>query len=273
MPSDSKYHKHVTATLKSLTAGKTDEHGFLLPRPGTTNTLSLRVSKASLDRALRFLNAVIEILEAEGFFLTVTGERHRTVAKVFGQEVQFTVVEKLREKGRREVKEYHWTKTVIDYQPSGRLEFRVGSPDWSPTRVLRDGKRQQLENLVPEAVGAIMRKARDLRIREEQSKQEEIERQQRAKERAILAEQIRKEEDKLKQLEGWVDAWWRAKQMREFISELEKNWAAEGHDLSPEATNGQRLAWMKQQADRLDPFISTKPESVLDRKRELGAWY
>jgi hypothetical protein len=57
--------------------------------------------------------------------------------------------------------------------------------------------------------------------------------------------------------------------MREFIAELEKMWQAEGHDLSPGAAKGQRIVWMKAQADRLDPMIPGPP-SILDRKGELG---
>jgi hypothetical protein len=34
---------------------------------------------------------------------------------------------------------------------------------------------------------------------------------------------------------------------------------------------GQRIAWMKQQADRLDPMIPSPP-SILDRKGELSRW-
>ena len=270
--SEPKYHKLVAATRKSLAGAKTDEHGFLVPRL-STNSLDARVSPGTLDRALKFLNCVIEVLQAEGFCLTVTGGRHGTIATVFNQAVQFSVVEKMKETGRRQVKDYFWTKTIIDYEPSGKLEFRVGSQSWYTCRTLRDGKKRQIENQIPEAIGAIMRERRDLRIREQRKKQEEIERQQRAKERIVLSEQIREEEGKVKQLEGWVDAWLRAKQMRDFISELEKKWTGEGRDLSPEGTSGQRIAWMKQQADRLDPLISTKPKSVLDHKGELGGWY
>ena len=52
------------------------------------------------------------------------------------------------------------------------------------------------------------------------------------------------------------------------IAALEKVWAQEGHDLSPEAPKGQRILWMKQQADRLDPMLPSPP-SILDRKGEL----
>ena len=266
------YHKLVTATLKCLQSTKADKTGILQP-PYGAKSLDVRVSRASLNRAMNVLNAVILTLESEGFPVTVSGERHGTVATVFGQSVEFGIVEKLTQTGKREVTEYSWTRTVIDYEPSGRLEFRVGSWGYSASRTLRDGKRQDIENMIPDAVGAIMREGRTLGIREEQRKQEEIVRQQRERERLTLADQIREEENKVKQLDEWVDGWFRAKQLREFVSELEKIWSNEGHDLSPNGSSGQRIAWMKQQADRLDPFVADKPSSVLDRKGELKGWH
>lgn len=44
------------------------------------------------------------------------------------------IVEKMRETGRRQVKPCFSTKTVIDYEPSGTLEFRVGSHSWYASR-------------------------------------------------------------------------------------------------------------------------------------------
>jgi hypothetical protein len=56
--------------------------------------------------------------------------------------------------------------------------------------------------------------------------------------------------------------------MRDFIAELGSVWEEQGHDLSPEAQEGQRIIWIKQQADRLDP-MSPSPPAILDRKDEV----
>ena len=66
--------------------------------------------------------------------------------------------------------------------------------------------------------------------------------------------------------------WWRAKQVLEFFSDLEKTWEREGQDLSPDAAKSRRIIRMKEQADRMDPVIANKPLSVLDREGELGGW-
>jgi hypothetical protein len=88
----------------------------------------------------------------------------------------------------------------------------------------------------------------------------------------ILAKQIEEEEKKVRDLDSWVTNWGRAEQMRLFIAALEKVWKERGQDLSPESPKTQRIVWMKQQADRLDPLVE-RPASILDRKNELNRWY
>jgi tRNA U55 pseudouridine synthase TruB len=116
-----------------------------------------------------------------------------------------------------------------------------------------------------------MRDGRSSLISAKLAEQRRIEQHKKDLERAELGRQIAEEEKKVKDLETWVSNWARAQQMREFISALEKLWVQQGHDLSSEAQKGQRIIWMKQQADRLDPMIPGPP-SILDRKGELNSW-
>jgi hypothetical protein len=261
-------HKLVAVTAKTLSQGQEDTRGILVRKWDQPDCLDIRVTKTSLERALALANAVVKTLEAEKFAVTVQGEGKRsTSAMIFGQSVPFAITEKAREVGRQIVKEYSWTRTVIEYQGSGKLEFRAG--DYAYGSKIRDGKRGGLEKLIPQCIGALMRDARAQIHHAEQARLREIERQKEERERAVLAEQIAAEEKKVKEFEGWVDCWARARQMRDFIADLERVWTEKKHDLSPEAEKGKRLVWMKQQADRMDPMIQSPP-SVLDRKREIS---
>jgi len=85
-----------------------------------------------------------------------------------------------------------------------------------------------------------------------------------------LSKLIKEEEKKVRDLSLWVKRWARAKRMRTFIAALEREWKRQGIELSPESEKGKRIAWMKEQADRLDPMIPSPP-SILDRKNELSA--
>jgi hypothetical protein len=86
-----------------------------------------------------------------------------------------------------------------------------------------------------------------------------------------LAQAIKEEEAKVEILEGWTAAWDHAKNMRVFIDAYEAKLVALGSEVAPGTPDGDRLAWMRQQADRLDP-LTDSPPSVLDRLGELRGW-
>lgn len=157
------------------------------------------------------------------------------------------------------------------YQPNGELEFRAGEDEYGYRKV-RDSKTQKLETLISRLVGSLLREARDRMIRAERRRLEEIEERKRAQERFALRELIEAEEKKVQELESLVTSWVRAQQIRDFIVALEMLWKEKGHDLSAESPKGERISWMKRQADRLDPLIDSPP-SILDRKNELNRWY
>jgi hypothetical protein len=266
---DAKRHKLVVATERILKHARTDDKGILQLRYDQS-CLEVRVSKGTLDRALTFVNALVLSLQDEGFPVSVQQGKHGTGVHIFGYRVPFVIVEKVREKGRREVKEYSWPRTIIEYEPIGDLEIRVGDYSYRQKKY-RDGKKHRLEAILPVCLGALMREGRSSLISAKLAEQRRIEQQKKDLERAELGRQIAEEEKKVKDLETWVSNWARAQQMREFISALEKLWVQEGHDLSPESQKGQRIIWMKQQADRLDPMVPGPP-SILVRKRELNSW-
>lgn len=266
---NAKWHKLVIATERVLNHARPDEKGILQP-PYNQPCLDLRISKEALERSLMIVNAVILTLEAEGFPVSVVEGRYGTGAQIFGHRIPFAIVEKLLEKSRRVVTEHSWTRTVIEYAPSGNLVFRVGDYSYGRGRNYRDGKKHRLETQLPSCFGALMRQGRSRLISAALAAQRAIDDRKKAQERAELAQQIAQEEKRVRDLEFWVSNWARSEQMRNFISALERLWTQEGHDLSPETPKGQRILWMKQQADRLDPLLPCPP-SIIDRKGELGA--
>ena len=183
-----------------LKQAKPDERCILHP-PYNQNCLDVRVSD-SLVRALNFINAVILTLETERFPVSVQIGHHGTGAEIFGHRVPFALVEKARETGRREVKEYSWTKTSVDYVPSGQLEFRFG--DYVFGRKHKDEKKQQLKALLSSCLVSLMREGRASLISAKLEEQRKIERVAKERERAELAGQIAEEEKKVKDLETWV---------------------------------------------------------------------
>ena len=268
---EAKPHQLIVAAKRILKHASVDERGIVYPLHSEI-CLDIRVSKAMLDRALAVMNCIIRNLEAESFRVTVKGGREGTVVEIFGQSVPFTLIEKSRVKSKREVKERLWTRTVTEYAPTGELEFHVLGYSTGFRKTWSDGKKRTVESVLSHCLGALMREARYYRIRAELAKQEEIERRKKAEELEELSKLIQEEEAKVKDLDRWVTAWVRADQIRNFVAALENVWAKAGHDVSSESEKGQRLAWMRKQAERLDPMVPTPP-SILDRKGELPYSY
>lgn len=267
-------HKAVSQTRQVLKQASVDSRGILI-RPRGEPTLDIRVSNKMLDRAIRLVNAFIVKIESEGITISPESTRRDCEdihANVFGQNVNFAIVERAIQKNRREDKRYSWTRIVCDYEPSGLLEFHVGGYSYYGGKTWRDGKTRQLENLLSEFVAELMLEGRRRRIAAAERQREELERRRKEEELEKLAKLIKEEERKVRELNSWVKRWARAKRIRRFITALERKWKSEGIDLSPESPKGQRIVWMKEQADRLDPMLPSPP-SILDRKNELRDWY
>jgi hypothetical protein len=266
-----KTHKLVAAAARILRHALADARHILYP-PYSQPCLDIRVSKGSLDRSLAIVNAIILRLESLKLTVTVEQGRDRAGVAIDGFRALFEIVERARVKSRREVQHGSWTTTEIDYEPTGELEFRVGQHGYGWQKKFADGKMRKLDSMLSQCVGALLREGRSLRIAAEAARQREIENQKRRDELSKLRTLIDEEEKKVRDLDGWVTNWARAEQIRGFVFALEKVWAEQGHDLSAEAQKGQRILWMKQQADRLDPLVHASPPSILDRKGELSRW-
>ena len=256
-------HKMVSAAEKRLAGARPDSDGILRPR-GSGPCLDIRVSAGTLDRALRLMNAMLLTLEEEGFPVTVGEGVHGTAANIFGHSIRFAIFERLQVTGRREVGEGIWKKKVVDHAFTGNLELRMG--DFAYGSRIRDRKKHRLESVLPQCVARLIKLGRDRVLEAEEIRLREIERRRREEERWKLAEEIRKEEERVKQLEDWVTSWSRAKDIRDFLAALAALWVSGGEDISPESPRSQRLKWMRQQADRLDPLVESPP-SILDKKR------
>ncbi|MGB9418553.1 MAG: hypothetical protein WCB58_19730 [Acidobacteriaceae bacterium] len=116
-----------------------------------------------------------------------------------------------------------------------------------------------------------MRLGRDQVLAFEAKRIREIEARRQQEELWKLSEEIRKEDERVKEVEGRAASWSRAREIREFVAALEALWSSKGEDISESSPPSQRLIWMRQQADRLDPLVESPP-SVLDHRHEIRRW-
>lgn len=264
--------RHTASLLQSRS--RKDEHGILLPRE--SGGLDVRVSEGMLERALQVMSQVLAVLERQGFSVEVS-EGH-TVAVINGGRVCFGIEEPIRrvvtQKARVPNPTDRWDyDELVTHEPAGKLALIIQASLWREyeqrTR-WSDGKVQRLESLIGDFVSGLMRTAVAIRRQEDERKQCEAERDRRAREAEQLRKDIQEEERNLEQLHQWVESWEHAERLRRFIAvyaEKSPSWPAE-----KQAKYKAWVEWATKQADRLDPFVSEKPASVLDRKHELGGW-
>jgi exonuclease VII large subunit len=222
------------------------------------------------------MSHVLDVLARHRFSVEVS-EGH-TVAVINGERVCFRIEEPIQrvvsQKAHVPNPTDRWDyDEVVTHEPAGKLVLVIQSTLWGKyeqrTR-WSDGKVQRLENLVGDFVAGLMRTAVAVRRQEGEQKQREAERDRRAREAEQLRKEIEEEEKKLKQLNEWVENWEHAERLRRFIAiytEKSRTWPAEKQEKYKAW-----IEWATKQADRLDPFVSEKPASVLDRKHELRSW-
>ncbi|HVO60606.1 MAG TPA: hypothetical protein VMT53_06700 [Terriglobales bacterium] len=269
-------HVLIRRTASRLRSrSRKNEQGILLPaEPGG---LDVSVTASALDRALRVMSEVLSVLEKRNFSVEAP-DKGGAVACINGQRVAFGVEEVIRsvvsQKARVANPTSRWDyDRSVSYEPTGTLALVIRSEVWPPEGLRRrwaDGKTQRIEELIPDFVSGLMRTAIVMRRHEEESKKREEERRQRQQESMRLRELIEAEKKKLEELNQWIENWEKAERVRKFIAVYAEKTSTRAQEKQPQYKEW--IAWANQQADRLDPFITEKPVSVLDRERELRSW-
>ena len=236
----------------------------------------MKVSEGTLERALQVMWQIVAVLEGQGFTVEVS-EGH-TFALINGERVCFGIEEPVRKVIKQKPRVANPTDRwdydeEVTHEPVGKLTLLIHASTWGKYEQRSrwsDAKIQRIESVIGDFVAGLMRTAVVLRRQAEEEKRREHERQKRAEEAIQLRKDIQEEEKKLEQFNKWVDDWERAERLRRFIAvyaEKSHSWPAE-----KQAEHKAWIDWAQKQADRVDPFVSQKPASVLDRKRELSWW-
>lgn len=269
-------HPLIRSTISLLRSrSRKDEFGILLPRePGG---LDIKVSEGTLGRALHIMAQVIAVLERQCFVVEVS-DQGQTFALVNGEHVRFAIEEPVCKVVTQRPRVPHPTDTwdydkVVTYEPAGKLVLSILAEMSSHVEQRKrwsDAKTQQVESLIAGFVAGLMQTAIRMRRDREERKRHEDEQKKRLQERAQLQQDIQEEEKKLEQLDNWVEGWERAERMRRFIAayaEKARSWPAE-----KQSKVSAWVEWATRQADRIDPLVTEKRVSVLDRKHELRWW-
>jgi hypothetical protein len=261
-------HPLVSQTRDVLAKATPDEYGAL--RPWRNKYLNIRISRDSLTRALKIMDALIKAFESRGFQVwNETNKLPNTYVQIFGEKLEISLAEKFSridhvptEKEKKQ-KEKHPSLSYYprwDYTPTGKLSLSMDvwcthgiRKNWS------DGFTRKVESMLNDfIIGAIKvagikkqwrleREAEERKWQEEQRKREEEARQREA------------EEQRLRDLEDQAELWAKSNQLREYIRTVEKAATAKQCSRQFQEKAEKWLAWARRHADQLDPLHTGLP--------------
>lgn len=220
-----------------------DRYQAKLVRPGPGH-VDIAVSKASLPRASRIMQALLVAFDRRGFEIRVT--ENETLVTVVGEAFQIALVERL-----KQVTVKHTYGPRVDLEPSGRLMLRIGSSyhnagvSDSSSRRIEDSLNRFVVNLVRRALEAKRARAIHAERQERWVVQDEKNR---------LAQQQRDSETlRRRRLRTAAVRWARHQRNVEFVNAVEHR-LRDGSVSSEERENAERwLSWASERLREVDP--------------------
>lgn len=253
--------------------------------------LNVVVSPASLDRALRIMDALLKALEVRGMRVEVTnapepnaygirrphGEglpRHDTRVLVGDVWVSFAIAEQRTRHdpapGPEKNRSPWWSARAGTMVPNGLLALSLLNREWPAGRhTWQDGKRQRVEVCLNAFIAqlhiraAALRKGLAERARWEQERLEE-------ERRRVAAERQRwEDEERAKKLGDAIARWRLARDIREYAAETRGLVAdAKLHILEGSWLDSD-LRWAEQYADRIDPCSPVRADIEASRSAKI----
>ena len=244
--------------------------------------LSIDVSEAQEDRALRIFATIWKAAEARGYHLRIDVDKgpYHTTCTTFFIVRNYKIRVELKEINKRVKEDEHSWTTLVG---SGRLKFICdrGGHRFSFERdriAAQDTERTKLEDMIERIVDVfgeiaderdqaeVERKlAEERRKREEELQRQEEERKRLEAEEQARLEALRDEErGRVTELLFEAERVKTAAMIREYASEYE---AAMAEKLPPEEMQA-KLKWMRDKADFIDPFVQREDELL--QPKDIG---
>jgi hypothetical protein len=176
-------HPLVARTRRALADAGTQEDGIIHPRG--REGLDVGVCEASVERALRIMNALIRAFERASFAVEVSvssdsegrARGYKTEAVIHNEHIPFSMAEATQrverpptDEERAEMRRNPWTRgPFYEYRPTGKLSLQIDG-GWYRERHRRtwaDGKNQRLEDCLYSVVRSLLLSVNALKRRRE----------------------------------------------------------------------------------------------------------
>ncbi len=268
----SRPHPLIKAAKSSLKMSNSDRkgEGFLY---STEPCVNISVSRATRDRALCIMDALIKALKSRGMMVEVTVERGMSSTRIHSEESKLSL--SLHEAFRHEPTGEKWPdgKSKRDRVLTGKLTLRVESDRYDGYHGLwRDRKLKRLEVQLNSVIIGIYE---GFEIEEAHRQKEEEEKRRRMEESKKYDEVSRlyeEEKRKVATLDASFEKWKKTQQIRTYVAALEADAIQKSGKIEPGSEFAQWIAWIRTYADQIDPMVPTPP-SLEEQLKKLRRYY
>lgn len=254
-------HPLVDRTARALRKARRDHRGLLVPEQ--RRVLDVRVTSATLDRALLVADALMKALTNRGYPMTVDalGEGGTSV-QVSGEQLSVVIEEVIRRVELPPAKPFRQSlvgyvlpaQIQYNYIPTGNLRLRITDGEIAGTRrTWQDTSKRRLESRLNSFVIGLLHAAdakKEARRRREEWRRALEERERLESERRLRQME---EESKIHVLEGDLMARARSLEVHEYVTALRSASADRPMDDDARKNLDDWLDWAHTYAVRLDP--------------------
>jgi hypothetical protein len=231
-----------------------------LLRPGEWPCLDIKVTKTSLDRALRIFDTILKGLHARRW-MVVTQEKHpfETQVKVLDEVLSISISEKVRQVERpqspRRDTPYIPFEERYSYESTGTLTLRIapGPSSYANARSWTDGKRRRIESCLNDVMIGFVQLAEGQKAQRREAEQRRLDALEAERRRLIVLERMEREKDRREELQRQAQSWGQTQQLRDYVSALRE--AARAHlQAEPDGRLARWIRWAEAYITELDPL-------------------
>lgn len=262
-------HPLIKASIEHLRHIEPDDIGRL--RVQRQDLLDVTISKDSIARAMRIMDALVKALEKRGFSISnmeniggnCNSKKYLSCAIIMGEKICFHLTEKYSKKERPLTKEQLIEKInrpsffnqPFDYFPTGKLYLEITTHAYSINRkTWSDTNTHRLEDLMNDFMMGLIKTAAAITAdRIEREKEEQLHRERIKQEQE--RERIRQQEmQRVKALDRDVSFWYKSQQTHSYLEAVKVSVIKKDGKIVPGSEMDKWLTWAFQQADSMDPL-------------------
>ncbi len=276
---------------KEISWGRGERHGAII---------SINVSEAAADRALRLCERLLVSAQAVGWTFQAPAKAEETRGRgsryayaprsseppcfghllVEAEALAFRIDERQRqldhvvtEEERARRRRGEWVHSPRwDFEPTGELRLHMSAPDSRYSlHTWKDRAKARIEQQIPAILTRLLDEALQMKARREEDRLAEIERRREEELRWRQSERRSANAKLIHELEAQAGAWFRARIFRVYLRALRRTLEGRTIKAALQDTSVDFVAWAEHYVDQLDPLSVTAHDS--DLKEDRSGYY